>query len=45
MTFAAIGKYAQRPDVAIIHLLSDGYHIEQKSADILSFPTPHRSSS
>ena len=43
MTLAAIGAYAPRADVALMHLVNHGYYIEQKPAQILPFPS--RSSS
>jgi hypothetical protein len=39
MTLAAIGAYAPRADVALMHLVIHGYYIEQKPAQILPFPS------
>ena len=47
LTAAALTKYAkdQDPQNAITNLLMRGYHITRISAQVIQFPTPHRSSS
>ena len=47
LTAAALAKYAkdQDPQNAITNLIMRGYHITRISAEVIPFPTPHRSSS
>ena len=47
LTNAAVAKYAkdQDPQSAITNLIMRGYHITRISAEVIPFPTPHRSSS
>ena len=42
---AALAKYAKDPQNAITNLIMRGYHITRISAEVIPFPTPHRSSS
>jgi hypothetical protein len=44
MTLSAIETYAPRADVALMHLIIDGYFVEQRSADIIAFPKARRTS-
>jgi len=47
LTAAALAKYAKDQDAqnAITNLIVRGYHITRISAEVIPFPTPHRSSS